>query len=634
MSDSTPSVDDEIYSCLNLDNPRSFFLYAGAGSGKTRSLVTVLKRFREKNVEHLRRNNQKVAVITYTNAACDEIKRRLDFDASFIISTIHSFAWELIKPHQNDIKLWLEGNIKNEIYELEEKQKNGRAGSKAFQDRPNKIASKKQRLHALKLVKKIIYNPNGDNTSKDSLNHAEVISLAANLLNNKALMRKILVRKFPVLLIDESQDTKKELIEAFFIVQSQYKDSFILGLFGDTMQRIYADGKVGLDKCIPDDWNKPEKTVNYRCPKRVITLINKIRSGIDSHVQKSKESNEEGVVRLFISDTNNALDKSELEHGISVKMAEITGDDNWKEWKSAVKVLTLEHHMAAIRGGFDNFFAPLYVVDKLKTGLLDGTIAGISLFSKQILPLIKAKRCNDQFSVSRVVQKYSPLLNKETLKNSATPRVEMLKANDAVNALYSLWYDGHDPLLSDILQNVYKSGLFTIPDIFASVVARLDIQHEISDDIEDSSAIDRDKVIDAWDQALKSSFNQFEEYLDYISDDSTFGTHQGIKGLEFPRVMVILDDYQARGNFFSYEKLFGAKTLTATDQNNQADGKETSIDRTRRLFYVTCSRAEKSLAIVAYTKQPEKVKEYVINQGWFEKNEIQCHCSSRLNDIS
>lgn len=32
-------VDDEIYSCLDLDNPKSFFLFAGAGSGKTRTLV-------------------------------------------------------------------------------------------------------------------------------------------------------------------------------------------------------------------------------------------------------------------------------------------------------------------------------------------------------------------------------------------------------------------------------------------------------------------------------------------------------------------------------------------------------------------------------------------------------------------
>ena len=86
--------------------------------------------------------------------------------------------------------------------------------------------------------------------------------------------------------------------------------------------------------------------------------------------------------------------------------------------------------------------------------------------------------------------------------------------------------------------------------------------------------------------------------------------------------MVILDDDEARGRWFSYEKLFGAKDPTSTDLKNEQEGKETSIDRTRRLFYVTCSRAEGSLAIVAYTQEPQKEKDYVLEQGWFDKDEI------------
>ena len=66
----------------------------------------------------------------------------------------------------------------------------------------------------------------------------------------------------------------------------------------------------------------------------------------------------------------------------------------------------------------------------------------------------------------------------------------------------------------------------------------------------------------------------------YVSDNSSFGTHQGIKGLEFPRVMVILDDEESRGFLFSYEKLFGAKAPTQTDIKNESEGKETSVDRT------------------------------------------------------
>ena len=48
-------------------------------------------------------------------------------------------------------------------------------------------------------------------------------------------------------------------------------------------------------------------------------------------------------------------------------------------------------------------------------------------------------------------------------------------------------------------------------------------------------------------------------------DDAPFDTHQGVKGLEFPRVFVVIDDEAARGFMFSYEKLFGARAMTSTD---------------------------------------------------------------------
>lgn len=74
---------------------------------------------------------------------------------------------------------------------------------------------------------------------------------------------------------------------------------------------------------------------------------------------------------------------------------------------------------------------------------------------------------------------------------------------------------------------------------------------------------------------------------------------------------------------FSYDKLFGIKPLTSTDQKNIDEGKETGIDRTLRLFYVACSRAKESLAIVSYTDAPEELKKNVINYGWFIDNEVE-----------
>lgn len=614
------NVDDEIYDCLNLDNPKSFFLFAGAGSGKTRSLVTVLKRFRENNVERLRRDGQKVAIITYTNAACDEIKRRLEFDSAFNVSTIHSFAWELISPYTNDMREFLKDFLRADVADLEEKQSKAKNKStKTYVDRERKIESKTKRLASLDQVRKFTYNPNGDNIGRDSLNHSEVIQMAAFFIMNKSLMQNILTRKYPILLVDESQDTKKELVEALFNVQDKLSAKFSLGMFGDTMQRIYLDGKENLGENIPTTWVKPRKAENYRCPRRVVDLINRIRRDVDGQQQVARKQSE-GIVRLFVVGTNQAIDRLEVESNVASQMLSITGDQSWTPQKSDFKILTLEHHMAAKRGGFSSFFDPLYEVDKLRTGLLDGSLSTVSLFVNQVLPLVSAFRNQDKFVIAKVVRQYSPLLNSKNLKSIKNQEDEVKKANQAVSRLLDLWKNDADPKLCDVLKEIYSGGLFQIPDVLIPIVERLNSTASPHDEEDNDSA--KDEVIEALDGALNCTFSIFEKYVQYISDTSRFGTHQGVKGLEFPRVMVILDDEDARGFLFNYAKLFGAEEPSETDIRNQQEGKETSIDRTRRLFYVTCSRAEESLAIVAYTTDPQKVKDFAISQQWFSEEEI------------
>ena len=114
-------VDKEIFHFLDLDKPKSFLLFAGAGSGKTRTLVNVLQEIRNKRLQKLIENGQKVAVITYTNVACKEIQHRLEYDPIFSVSTIHSFIWELIKPFTSDIKNFLKVKLQTDIGDLNEK---------------------------------------------------------------------------------------------------------------------------------------------------------------------------------------------------------------------------------------------------------------------------------------------------------------------------------------------------------------------------------------------------------------------------------------------------------------------------------------------------------------------------------
>ncbi|WP_425964226.1 hypothetical protein [Rhizobium nepotum] len=72
-------ADEVILCCLNLQKPKSFFLYAGAGSRERRvrsSKSSALS-------AGIRADGylypvRKSGSITYTNAACDEIKQRLE----------------------------------------------------------------------------------------------------------------------------------------------------------------------------------------------------------------------------------------------------------------------------------------------------------------------------------------------------------------------------------------------------------------------------------------------------------------------------------------------------------------------------------------------------------------------------
>ena len=610
-----------IAACLNPEDPKSFFLYAGAGTGKTRAVVEALDTFRDCYGARFQRSGQKVAVITYTNAACDEIRSRTDFNPLFAVSTIHSFAWEQIRTYHQDISAWLRKRLTDQISELNTKQAAGRPGTKVFAERKVQINLKQDRLQRLKDITSFTYNPNGENIGKNSLSHTEVIAITAEFLADKPLMRQILIRKYPVLLIDESQDTQKDLVDAFFILQQKHPGHFSLCLFGDTMQRIYADGKVGLERDVPAGWEKPSLSINYRSPKRIVTLLNRIRSEVDCALQEPRQDAQEGIVRLFLVNDADDVDKPEVEARAAEVMAVDSLDDEWMN-RSAIKVLTLEHHMAARRGGIDGFFGPLYSVNTFKTGLLDGTLSGIPFFALQVLPLIQSMRSEDRFEVARVVKNHSPMMSSKRLGESTTPFEEIRRVGKSVKSLFSLWDDGADPVLLDILKVINHEGLFGIPDVFAPILSDGKGQEGETESVLAGTEDDKNPAVDAWREALSVQFSQFEVYVEYISGRSHFGTHQGIKGLQFPRVMVILDDKEARGFMFSYEKLLGARELTKTDEKNRLEGKDTSVDRTCRLFYVTCSRAEQSLAVIVYTNEVDKVVSYMSQLGWFEEQEI------------
>lgn len=601
-------VDETLEKCI-LSTPRkSFFLFAGAGSGKTYSLVLLLKKIHNSIGKDLLLQGKNVAVITFTNAATDEIINRLDYSPIFHISTIHSFVWEVIKYYQSDIKRLYCSYIEEDLKALEKKiAETKNKTTKIYLSSIEKLECQKERLAKAQTIEKFVYNPNGSNPEYNALKHAEVIRISARMIIESRMLQRIIAQRYPILLIDESQDTKKELVDVFFEIQRNFADIFTLGLLGDQKQRIYADGKENIEDSIPTEWEKPVKRMNYRCAKRIIQLANDIGKDIDINAeQRPREDANDGFVRLFIIQQRDGLNKDEIEQNVMRIMSEQTRDEKWAAIDADVKVLTLEHMMAARRLGFSSFFAPLYKVSKYQMTFLQGAVSEIEFFTKEVLPIAESIKEDGRIALE-ILKKHSPLLSGQDTKNPyelyLKCREETIKVANLVN---------ENETIRVVVDEIIKSQLLIVPDVVkqAYMLNPSDIENIVEEDIR------------AWVEVMDLPINMVRSYDDYVNHRSQFDTHQGVKGLEFDRVMVIIDDSEIRGFLFSYDKLFGVKDLSDADLKNKENGKETSIERTQRLFYVTCTRAKNSLAVVMYTNNSEGVKTETIKKGWFEESEI------------
>lgn len=530
-------VDEALEKCI-LSTPRkSFFLFAGAGSGKTYSLVLLLKKIHNSIGKDLLLQGKNVAVITFTNAATDEIINRLDYSPIFHISTIHSFVWDVIKYYQADIKrlycFYIEEDLKALEKKLEETEKKT---TKTYLSNVEKFEYQKERLAKAQIIEKFVYNPNGSNPEYNALKHAEVIKISAQMILENKMLQRIIAQRYPILLIDESQDTKKELIDTFFEIQRNFADIFTLGLLGDQKQRIYADGKENIEDSIPIGWEKPVKRMNYRCAKRIIQLANNIGKDIDIHAeQRPREDANDGLIRLFVIQQREGLNKDEIEQNVMRIMSEQTQDAKWTTIGTEVKVLTLEHMMAARRLGFSRFFAPLYKVSKYQMTFLQGSVSEIEFFTKEVLPIAESIKEDGRVALE-ILKKYSPLLSGQ---NTEKPYELYLKCREEAIKVANLVNE--NGTIRVVVDEIIKSQLLTVPDVVrqAYMLSPSDIEDTVEEELR------------AWVEVMDLPINMVRSYDDYVNHRSQFDTHQGVKGLEFDRVMVIIDDSEIKDSYLA-----------------------------------------------------------------------------------
>lgn len=616
------SVDDIIKKCIHSKSKQSFITFAGAGSGKTYSLKQALIYLKDKHSIDFSRKGKQVAIITYTNNAADEISNRIDKHPMFTISTIHSFCWASIKGFNEDIRLWYLNTIPKEIARIEELERKGRSG-KASDTRKKTLIRLNAKLEWLSEPQKFVYDPTGINSSKNALSHTDVLNIFSDFLTKKPVMKELLASKYPFIFIDESQDTDKTVINSFFNLQQSKQEQIVIGLFGDTMQRIFAAGdeELGLKSPPVPGWEVINKEMNHRSARRIVGLGNQIRSNVDNRKQYAREGAPEGYIRYYLL-PQNVENKAETETNIRREMANLTGDQDWNDIAGKnTAVLLLEHKMAARRLGFHLLWEKLEQVSSLKNSMSDGSNTELNFFANIILPLADASLNDKRAELMSILRKYnSPLLEPEIFEaNKDDPLFSARTAEYEFKATIT----NNDVSFQNVLDILARYNLMKIPSKLQSFLTLNEAQG-ISMTSENRGSSTDTNEFEAWADALKTRFFQIRDYKKYISDESKYRTHQGVKGNEFEHVMVIMDDNEAGGFMFSYEKYFGVKGLSTSSskKQNTEEQKLKGLERTGRLFYVTSTRAKFSLVHVIYTSDVQALKNKLIDKKLARPDEI------------
>ncbi len=357
-------ADRALRRCLDQQALTSFVVVAGAGSGKTTSLVKALAHLSTTRAAELRRRGQRIACITYTDVAVGEIWGDVGNDSLFHVSTIHSFLWTVVSPFQQDLRRWVAGRIEEKIAAAKERLDNPRTRANTRETLVRDIERYRRQTEALVSVPRFIYGT-GSDYAKGVLGHDDILKIGPALIEERPLLRTLIANRFPFIFVDESQDTSPTFVAALRLIAETVGPGFCLGFFGDPMQKIYTTGVGPI--ALGEGWNEITKPENFRCPTSVLAVVNNIRAEDDGLRQirgRTVERNGvieavEGTARLFILPADDR--RTERLGQVRQWLATEHQDQRWQsdDDDADVRVLVLVHRMAARRLGFPNLYAAL-----------------------------------------------------------------------------------------------------------------------------------------------------------------------------------------------------------------------------------------------------------------------------------
>ncbi|MEU7408506.1 UvrD-helicase domain-containing protein [Streptomyces sp. NPDC042638] len=589
------AADIQLRDILDAEHLKCFVMVAGAGSGKTTSLVKALDYVKIRHGARLQSRTQQIACITYTEVAAKEIHADVEHSPLVEVSTIHSFLWSLVQPFQRDIAQWVRCRVEASIRGVREKQAgySSRTQKKTIAKDAHDLEKFETQLQSLADVGRYRYGT-GSDYAQGILGHEDVVTLVPELLNESKLLRRIVANKYPYIFVDESQDTFPNVVEALKRVAAQARGAVCLGFFGDPMQQIYQRG-VGVIEPEPG-WARIEKPENFRSSSAVLRVINQVRSEADGLLQvpgRPAEENIEGECFFFVLPADDR--RSERLEQVRAWLSKHSNAGSWLadsvNTGEGAKILMIVHRMVAKDMGFEQLYTAFHDGPSkgLQAAFDEGNAWPLQPFEEVVIPICVAESV-DSPSVIAVLRERGSVFRSDALDIDV--RKSLALARDAAECLRKIVEQGGPGSVGAALGLAVRERLID-PD------PRLSFYFEPNG--EHSSVVLSPEAREVLDAFSACDVRQIPAYLKYVRQQSPYSTQHGTKGAEFSKVIVVLDDKEGRYSLYSYEKLFGIRQLSEVDERNLATGKESVLERTRRLLYVCVSRARESLAVVVFS---------------------------------
>lgn len=553
----------------SLERGESFLLEAGAGAGKTYSLVKALQFLIKRDQIKLSKRHQKIACITFTNVAKDEIEARTDRSPLIHCDTIHAFCWSLISGFQKQLRDRLPH----------------------MDHWPERIAE------ADGLGERVVEYTLGYRGIKEdrvSIHHDDVLLLTIGLMEN-VKVRRIISSKYPVILIDEYQDTNAGWINSI-------KDHFLgqpgspqFGFFGDHWQKIYGTGCGKIEHPV---LTVIGKEANFRSVSPIVDCLNRMRPELPQFVVDPGEA---GSVQIF--HTNNWLGTrqtgnhwggdlpGEVSHAALKSVMDRLTQQGWDLSSANTKILMLTHRVLASEQGYSSL-PGIFHFNEAFTKKEHGHIA---FFVDNLEPACNAFIARQYGEMFTALGGNLPAIRSQADKakwSAAMDRLINLRTNGAVGDVIAHLRETHRPRLPDsIVQLERELERFdrAAGEEMPSALSELEALHAVP-------------------------YQEIIALTHYHDGHSPFETKHGVKGAEFENVIVVVGRGWNRYNFNEMLEL-------AQDVGRIPPNKQEAFERNRNLFYVACSRPRRGLAVLFTQKLSSRAMQTV--HAWFGAEAVE-----------